>query len=173
MRASLLLFLEKGELPWKQERWPLPESGLERPEADKHVRFPLVCDLIDIAILEKKPNQVLKWYDQRPRGRWGWFGVDEDTIATAVQTYAPERSVVIWQTKAERLIAQVKPAAYQEAGKYLRKAGAVMAKQNEQANWDQYLKSLRNAHARKRHLLEVLDGLEEKPIKKNKILDHS
>ncbi|MFZ5452011.1 MAG: hypothetical protein ACOZF2_09115 [Thermodesulfobacteriota bacterium] len=168
VRASLLLFLEKGDLPWKQEGWPLPESGLEPPEADKRIRFPLVCDLIDIAILEKKPDQALKWYDQRPRGRFGWLGVDEDTIATAVQTYAPERAVALWQTKAERLIAQVKPAAYQEAGKYLWKAGAVMAKQNEQAKWDQYLKSLRKAHTRKRRLLEILDALDGKPIMKKR-----
>jgi hypothetical protein len=30
-----------------------------------------VGDLIDIAILEKKPDQVLRWYDQRPKGRFG------------------------------------------------------------------------------------------------------
>jgi uncharacterized Zn finger protein len=166
VRASLLLFLEKGELPWNQEGWPLPESGLEPPEADKRTRFPLVCDLINIAILEKKPDQMLKWYDQRPQGRLGWFGVDEDIIATAVQTYAPERAVAIWKNKAERLINQVKPDAYQEAAKYLRKAGMVMSKENKQAQWDQYLGSLRNTHARKRRLLEALDGLDGKPIRK-------
>jgi uncharacterized Zn finger protein len=72
--------------------------------------------------------------------------------------------VAIWKTKAERLIAQVKPSAYQEAAKFLRKAGEVMSKQNKQAQWDQYLRSLRDAHARKRRLIEILDGLDGKPI---------
>lgn len=168
VRASLLLYLEKGELPWKQQVWPLPESGLDRPEAEQRNRFPRFGDLIDIAIHEKKPDQVLKWYDQRPKSHWGWLGFDEDAIATAVQAHAPERAVAIWKQKAERLIAQVKPSAYQEAAKYLEKAGEVMSKQNNQAQWDQYLGGLRNTHARKRRLLEVLDSLEEKPTIKMK-----
>jgi uncharacterized Zn finger protein len=168
VRESLLRYLEKGELPWKQKGWPLPESGLERPDADQRNRFPLISDLINIAILEKKPDQVLKWYDQRPQGHFGWLGVDEDAIATAVQAHAPDRAVAMWKNKAERLIAQVKPNAYQEAVEYLRKAGEVMSKQNKQAQWDQYLRSLRDAHARKRRLLEILDGLDEKPIMKKR-----
>ncbi len=168
-RESLLSYLEKGELPWKQKGWPLPESGLDRPEVDQRNRFPLVGDLIGIAILENKPDQVLKWYDQRPKGRFGWHGVDEDAIATAVQTYAPDRAAAIWKTMAERLIAQVKPSAYQEAVKHLRKAGEVMSKQNKQAQWDQYLGNLRNAHVRKRRLMEILDGLDGKPIMKKRV----
>jgi uncharacterized Zn finger protein len=107
---------------------------------------------------------VLKWYDQRPKGHFGWLGVYEDAIATAVQAHAPDRAVAIWKNKAERLIAQVKPSAYQEAVKFLRKAGEVMSKQNKRAQWDQYLKSLRETHARKRRLIEILDGLDGKPI---------
>ena len=168
VREFLLGYLEKGELPWTQKGWPLPESGLERPEADQRNRFPLIGDLIDIAILEKKPDQVLKWYDQRPKGRFGYPWLDEDAIADAVQVQAPERAVAIWKNKAERLIAQVKPHAYQEAAKYLRKAGLVMSKQNSRAEWDQYLGSLRETHARKRRLIEILDGLDEKPIVKKR-----
>jgi uncharacterized Zn finger protein len=168
VREFLLGYLEKGKLPWKQRGWPLPESGLRQPEADQHNRFPLISDLIDIAILEKKPDQVLKWYDQRPKGRSGYTWLDEDAIADAVQVQAPERAVAIWKNKAERLIAQVQPKAYQEAVKFLRKAGAVMAKQNQQAQWDHYLGSLRETHARKRRLLEILDGIDGKPIIKRR-----
>ena len=57
-----------------------------------------------------------------PKAVW-LLRVDEDAIATAVQAHAPDRAVAIWKNKAERLIAQVKPSAYQEAAKYLRKAG--------------------------------------------------
>jgi uncharacterized Zn finger protein len=165
---SLLRYLETGGLPWIQKGWPLPESGLARPDTDQRIRFPLVGNLIDIAILEKKPDQVLKWYDQRSKGRSGWLGVDEDAIADAVQAHAPDRAVGIWKNKAERLIAQVKPSAYQEAVKFLRKAGEVMSIQKQQAEWEQYLKSLREAHVRKRRLLEILDGLEGNPIMKKR-----
>jgi len=168
VRESLLHYLEKGELPWAQKGWPLPDSGLDRPHADQRNRFPLIGDLIDIAILEKKPDQVLRWYDQRPKDRFGWYGVNEDAIATAIQDHAPDRAVEMWKNKAEGLIAQVKPKAYQEAAKYLRKAGGVMSKQNKQPQWDQYLRRLRDAHARKSRLIEILDSLDGKPIVKER-----
>ncbi len=164
VRECLLGYLEKGDLPWEQEGWPLPETHLDAPATGQKDRFPMVGDLICIAILEKKPDEVLRWYDRLPQERFGWYGVDEDEIATAVQTHAPDRAVAIWQKKAERLIAQVKPSAYQEAAKYLRKAGAVMARQKEKEQWDEYLLDLRETHARKRRLMEILDGLEGKPI---------
>jgi uncharacterized Zn finger protein len=166
VRESLLRYLEKGELPWKQKGWPLPESGLDLPEPDGRERFPKIDDLIEIAIYEKKPDQVLRWYDQRPKGRFGWYGVDEDVIATAVQSHAPDRAVAIWKNKAERLIAQVKPRAYQEAAQYLRKAAKVMTQVKKQAEWDRYLKGLREEHIRKRRLIEILDGLDGQPIVK-------
>lgn len=168
VRDFLLQYLEKGELPWKQKGWSLPESGLDVPEPDRRARFPMVSDLIEMAILEKNPERVLHWYDQLSNKRHGWYGVDDDEVATAVKTHAPDRAVSIWQRKAERLIAEVKPKAYQEAGKYLRKAAKVMAEEKKQGEWDRYLQSLRGQHARKIRLLEVLDSLEDKPIIKKR-----
>ncbi len=106
-------------------------------------RFPMVSDLIEMALLEKNPERVLFWYDQLPKKRYRGYGVDDDEIATAVQAHAPDRAVAIWKNKAERLIDQVKPKAYQEAGKYLRKAAKVMAKERKQEEWGRYLQSLR------------------------------
>lgn len=168
VREYLLNYLEKGEPPWKQKGWPLPETRLDAPGTEQKDRFPMVADLIGIAILEKKPDQVLRWYDQLPQKRFGWHTVDEDEIAAAVQTHAPDRAVAIWQKKAEWLIAQVKPSAYQEAAIYLRKAGSVMARRQEKEQWDKYLRDLRETHARKRRLMEILDGLDGKPIVKKR-----
>jgi uncharacterized Zn finger protein len=76
--------------------------------------------------------------------------------------------VAIWKNKAERLIAQVKPSAYQEAAKYLRKAEKVMTREEKQAEWDRYLKELRAEHIRKRRLMEILDALDRQPIVKKR-----
>jgi uncharacterized Zn finger protein len=168
VREHLLRYLESGEFPWEQKGWPLQESGLDRPHANPRIRFPRIDELIDIAILEKKPDQVLRWYDQRTKGQFGWYGVNEDAIATAVQAHAPERAVAIWKNKAERLIAQVKPSAYQEAAKHLRKASKVMGREEKLAEWEDYLKGLREAHRRKHRLIEILDGLDGKPIVKKR-----
>jgi uncharacterized Zn finger protein len=168
VREFLLRYLEKGDLPWRQKGWPLPESGLDRPNLAQRDRFPLIRNLIDIAILEKKPDQVLIWYDRLPKNRWGRYFHEEDNIATAIKDYAPERAVQIWQKSAETLIAQTKPSAYQEAAKYLRKAAKIMAQGKKQAEWDQYIKKIREVHFRKRKLMEILDSLDRKPIVKKK-----
>jgi uncharacterized Zn finger protein len=172
VRESLLEYLEKGDLPWEQKGWPLPESGLDVPAKEGKDRYPMLEDLIEIAILEKKPDRVLYCYDKLPKKRYGWYGVNDDEVATAVQTHAPDRAVAIWKRMAEGLIAQVKPKAYQEAGKYLRKAAKVMAKARKQKEWDRYLQSLRDHHARKIRLMEVLDSLDNKPIIKKRLYPH-
>ena len=168
VRAFLLHYLETGKLPWTQKEWPLPGSGLDAPLQDRKERFPMIDDLIEIAINEKKPDQVLHWYNQLPKDHFSWYGIDEDKVATAIQTYAPDRAVAIWQKKAERLIALVKPQAYQEAARFLVKASKVMELVKKQAEWQQYLKGLREKHIRKQRLIEVLDGLERKPIVKKR-----
>ena len=124
----------------------------------------MLSDLISLALLEKKPERVLYWYDRLPKQRYGGYGVDDDEVATSIQTHAPDRAVAIWKSKAERLIAQVKPKAYQAAGKYLRKAAKVMAKESHQEEWDRYLQTLREHHARKIRLMEILDSLDGIPI---------
>jgi len=164
VRESLLRYLENGELPWKQQGWPLPDSSLDMPKPGRKDQFPMLSELIELAIWEKKPERVLYWYDQLPKKSYEWYGADDDAIATAVQDHAPDRAVAIWKHKAERLIAQVKPKAYQEAGKYLRKVAKVMVKEKKQEEWVRYLQHLREYHARKIRLMEVLDNLDDKPI---------
>lgn len=168
VRERLLDYLETGVLPWEREVWPLPETHLDEPAADPNDCFPMAADLIGIAILEERPDEVLRWYDRLPQQSLGWYRVNEDEIATAVQDHAPDRAVAIWQSKAERLIARVQPSAYQEAATYLRKAGRVMARRKETEQWHGYLRELRQTHARKRRLMEILDGLEGVPIVKKR-----
>jgi uncharacterized Zn finger protein len=168
VREHLMRFLEKGALPWEQEGWPLPKSGLDPPIPKRRDSFPMLRHLIGIAILEKKPDQALYWYDQLSQKRWGLQGVEDDEVAEAVRVHSPDRAVEIWKNKAERLIAQVKPKAYLEAAKYLRKAGSAMTQQKKQHHWNQYIQHLRQQHARKSRLMEVLDSLESKPIVKNR-----
>ncbi len=168
VRACLLDYLERGVLPSNQKGWPLPETGFDKSEGARKDVFPMVNKLIHIAMMEKNPEQVLSWYERLPRKGFGWYGLNEDEIATAVQNYSPDRAVAIWKKRAEELIAQVTPGAYRNAAKYLRKAGAIIAPQDRAKQWDRYLQDLREKHARKRRLIEILDGLEGNPILKNK-----
>ena len=168
VRDRLLAYLENGNLPWLQEGWPLPESGLDQPPKGQKSHFPMLDLLMGIAIEERKPDQVLHWFDQLPKRGIGWREVTDDNVAEAVQTFAPDRAIAIWKKAAEELIAQVKPRAYQEAVVYLRKAQSVASLQNKQDQWDQYILELRIKHRPKRKLMEILDGLEDKPILKKR-----
>jgi uncharacterized Zn finger protein len=164
VRGHLLAYLETGVLPWDQQGWPLPSAGLPTRGPSARQSFPLVDALIEIAIQEKDPERVLYWYDRRPEHPSDGLWIEEDWIAAAIQTYAPGRAIAIWQRKAENLIAHVNPRSYDEAGRYLRKVGAVMAREGRQREWSQYLQDLRMAHTRKRRFIEVLDRLSGKRI---------
>jgi uncharacterized Zn finger protein len=164
VREYLLLYLEKGQLPWKQKGWPLGKSDQATPDRLYRATFPMTNTLISISILEKQPDRVLFWYDQSQKNKRNWIDVGDDRIATVIKDYAPERSVSIWKKIAEGLINQAKPSEYEQAAKYLRKAEKVNKQLNKQAEWNQYLESLREKHSKKRRLIEILDQSDSKPI---------
>jgi uncharacterized Zn finger protein len=85
VREHLLAYLESSVLPWKQKGWPLPPTGLDASERAPRQTFPLVEELIDIAIYEKDPERVLYWYDRRLKSRFGWAWVNEARIADAIE----------------------------------------------------------------------------------------
>jgi len=163
VRKHLLAYLEKGELPWKQKGWPLGKSNQTEPNTPFRSTFPMTHVLIDIAILEREPERVLFWYDQIRKKR-GSGSVGDDRIAAAIKDYAPQHSVSIWKAMAENLINQTKPSAYEQAVGYLHKAETIMKRQKKQCQWDQYIESLRDRHARKRRFIEILNQSGSLPI---------
>ena len=83
VRAAAMHYLETGELPQATKRvakgqtippWPLPDSGVQETTARRQTPAPMIETLIDIAIAEKRPDEVIRWYDQRkPRSAaWGY-----------------------------------------------------------------------------------------------------
>jgi uncharacterized Zn finger protein len=163
-----MTYLETGALPWTQNHWPLPASGLSIDNDRRQKKFPMIDELINIAIHEKQPEVVMKWYDQRPRQAFGWYGLNEDAIANAVSEHAPERSIAIWKKQVENLINQVKPSAYESAAKYLHKIRKTLLARQKEKEWDNYRKDLRESHIRKRRFIEILDGINGRKILKNK-----
>jgi uncharacterized Zn finger protein len=170
VRAAVLLYLETGAVPQptaqmvKEETippWPLHESELLHTIERPRIQPPMIDTLIDIAMAEKRPDEVLRWYDQRkPRSRgWdsGWFV--EDRIAEAVAGSYPDRAVAIWKQLAEKQIALTKPKAYEEAAGYLRKVHRVLQQLGKEQDWQGYLTALRRANERKRRLVHILDTL--------------
>jgi uncharacterized Zn finger protein len=167
VRAAALLYLETGKLPQSDPTWSLPETGVKEDRETRKSEFPVIDVLIDIAIAEKRPDEVLRWYDQRKSKKqifWGWDGYQEDQVAEAVADHYPDRALAIWKNIAEKQIALTKPKAYEAAAIYLRKVYSLLKKLKREEEWKNYLLKLRQANARKPKLIEILSRLEGRRI---------
>ena len=104
--------------------WPLPPPEVEVPNIEP-IEAPMTGMLTQLAIAEKKPDEVLKWYDHASRKKGGVrlsdFLVDATEVAEAIKSAYPERAIAIWQETAESNIARVQTSGYEAAAPYLRK----------------------------------------------------
>jgi uncharacterized Zn finger protein len=166
VRVAALHFLETGQLPLREARsvggasipaWPLPETGIPPAERRYPLQFPQLGLLIELAISEGRPAEVLRWYDRRGSARYAQ--INDDAVADAVVKAYPERSAAIWQALAEARIAQTSPAAYEEAALFLRKLRREWGEQGKTVEWRSYVEGLRATNKRKRRLVETLDAL--------------
>jgi uncharacterized Zn finger protein len=167
VRAAGLLYLETGKLPPSDPSWPLPETGVKEIRESRKNEFPITDVLIDIAIEEKRVDDVLRWYDQLKSKKqifWGGDGYQEDKIAGAVLDLYPDRAIAIWKNLAEKQIALTQPRAYETAVVYLRKVHHFLKKLERESEWKDYLLQLRQTNARKSKLMEILSRLEGRRI---------
>ena len=128
--------------------------------------FPMTRTLIDIAIAEKRPDEVVRWYDRQEAQPLGWrlTWFQEDRVAKAIAEAYPDRAIAIWKKLAEGQIAQTQPKAYEVAAGFLRSMRRTFKKLGRDKEWQSYIAGLRQVNARKRRLLDVLDSLDGRPI---------
>jgi uncharacterized Zn finger protein len=178
IRTAVMHYLETGKLPQREERidqgqtipsWPLNETGLRETIDNRGRNFPLAGTLLGIAIEERQPEEVLRWYDYSEKGKlqdvWRWSVYsEEDKVAEAVKEDYPERAIAIWRWLAENQIGLTKPKAYEQAGIYLSKLRHLHSELGKADEWQSYLTNLRSANIRKPRFIEVLNRLSSKPI---------
>lgn len=175
VKGAVRHFIETGKLPERQRGdqkdtgnlfGSLPDSGLFVREARRVQESPFFEILIDIAIAEKRPDEVIIWYDKlREVSRaWGSFYHPDDKVADAVFEQFPDRALGIWREKAERLAKDARPKSYEASVSYLKKIQALMKKQGREDEWEDYLAMMRGLHVRKKRFLEMLMVFEGKKI---------
>jgi uncharacterized Zn finger protein len=169
VRSAIRQYLETGKLP-SAPAWPLPETEGRGPVKAGQKEFPMVETLIDIAIAEKQPAEVIRWYDyylrlqRKTTDFWTGSRINENNIAEAIAGDYPERAVAIWKKLAEDQIALTQPSAYETAAPYLAGIRRVLVQMGKEEEWKSYVAGLQSANIRKRRFLEVLIGLNGKPI---------
>lgn len=152
--------------------WPLPDTGLARTkENGRYSQFPYRSVLIEIAIYEKRNDDVLALYGEKPKHTlFGfWFGDQlSSVVADAVQETHPHEALAIWEQLAVGQIALVQPAAYEVAGGYLKKMKTVYSRLGKTAEWTALIAEIRSKNRPKRRLMTVLnqlEGIKQKPSK--------
>lgn len=153
--------------------WPLPRLPPELRETAERAAFrrdgPHFDVLLELALEEKRPDDVLRWYDALGRSRrtgYASYGEDslEGQVADAVSQAHPDRAAELYRTIIEGNIARTSPSAYEAALPFLRKLRALLHRTGRAEEWGRYLARLRETERRKRRLMEVLDRLESRPI---------
>lgn len=170
VREVVLNFLETGKNPAKHlSDWPLPDTGVEKSDKLPVEKSPRTDVLIEIAIHEKRIDDVLKWFDiHKQKQKYGVGEGLKDDVATAVAGEYPDKAIGIWKELAEHQIAITNVAAYSVGAGYLRKAQKILKQNGRENEWDIYLQGLKETNRRKPRLIEILNALSEKPIIRSK-----
>lgn len=160
VREAAMAYLENGRLPGTESAWPLPKTGVSETIDRRTGPFPITEVLLDIAIAENSPDEIIRWHEQRKnsRPRWGWDDSRDDSAAAALVAHYPERAVTIWKQLAESQIALTKPRAYEVAAGYLRKVRRVFKDAGKEPEWQNYAAELRRVNARKIRFIEILNS---------------
>ena len=158
------------------EGWPLPVPDyllplLASPHRRRIVSRPRYEVLIDLAIAEQRPDDVLRWYDKMradrepPIGTWmrdpdGYA----DRVAAAVAGSHPERALDIYRQCIEGNLKRAHLSAYDAVAAYLRKLRPILKTIHREEEWTQTVTEIRLRHRNRPRLAEILDRLESRPI---------
>jgi len=167
VREAILLFLETGKTPYSFDSWPLPEPEVKIEGPSHPNKLPMTHTLIEIAIDEKRPDEIIKWYDSQPQKQGHFRQCSEhmeNRIAHGVEDAYPDRAAAIWKGLAENQIALTKPAAYGVASGYLKKIRELLIRLHRGEEWTRYLTGLRHTNARKPRFIETLARMEGQKI---------
>jgi uncharacterized Zn finger protein len=165
VKPDCLAFLETGLNPRTKQGWLLPETGMAGTGLRRGGKPPRTDVLINIAIEEKRIDDVLHWHGALKRPGDGWYGFDrDDRVAKAVVRQYPDKAVAIWKEIAEGFIAQTNVRAYGNAVAYLKKARKALDDIGRMGEWSGYLGKLTETNRKKPRLVQMLNVLSAKRI---------
>jgi len=157
--------------------WPLPVpeylvSTMPAPDTRHPVQAHHAV-LIEMAIADKRPDDVLRWYDQWRALRTassssggGWFNPDalSDTVANAVAASHPRRAVDIHRGQVDRHLTITGIGAYETVASYLLKMKPILAALDCDDEWTELVRQIRERYRNRPRFMEILDRLDGRPI---------
>lgn len=189
VRAAALRFLETGVSPVSlavdgkrgetveiDSTWPLPLPAylvplmFERHSTRKPRPYYRV--LVDIAIHNKRPADVLRWYDAEITSTKLEVGgphsmecdFDSDRVAKAIKVAYPQRAIEIYRRKLDAHLRQASKSAYGTCAACLRSMRPIYKALDQEDYWKELLADIRHNYRNRPRLMEVLDRLAGKSI---------
>jgi uncharacterized Zn finger protein len=154
--------------------WPLPVPDYLVPLLDRRGGYrlephPHLEVLLQMAIDDKRPDEVLRWYDRmasqrKGHGYYGGAGCYTDRVAAAVADSHLERAIAIYRDGLNAQLPHAQPSAYESAAAYLRKLKPIYQKLNREDEWTALIASIRETYANRPRFMDVLDGVEGRTI---------
>lgn len=144
----------------------LPASGFLDPGSWRVQPAPFYGILIEKALADRQPEEAVMWFDRFRNERtrpWG-SAYPEDKLWDSVAERFPDRALRYWMERAEREALTATPKGYDQAIMYIKKIRALMDGEGRTGEWAPYIEGMRNAHARKKKFIGMLDVLEKKKI---------
>ncbi len=191
IRGIALNFLETGASPLpspgtvsaksvENTEWPLPMPAYLLPLLGNESRYrsaagPHFDVLIDMAIADRRQDDVLRWYDamsagQKHRGSMSWYGSGGygDQVAAAVTESHPERSLAIYRQRVDDHLPHASASAYEAVAGYLRKMRPILQTLHREVEWNGLLADFRLRYKNRPKFMEILDKLDPRPIVEQK-----
>jgi uncharacterized Zn finger protein len=184
VKRQALEFLETGKLPYTvtvkkdgsnsiafSPDWPLPFPDYLLPllrSGDPRLHYDI---LIDMAISERHPDEVLRWFDlwraQAKGRRAGWFygaGSYADKVAAAIAKSHPERALEIYRGCVDEHLAHASISEYETVAAYLKKMRPILKSLDRGPEWNDLVAEIRVNYRNRPRFMEILDRLEARPI---------
>lgn len=200
VRAAALEFLESGRSPIPtssrsgkprdkaaDRAWPLPVPDYLAPPPEsgataRSVRSlsgdtprPHYDVLLEMAIADKKPDDVLRWFDQMRasergaagvRGAWEAYAYApySEKVAAAVASTHPQRALDIYRAGLDAHLKRAEMSAYETCAAYLGKMRPILKGLDRDDDWTSLLADIRQDYRNRPRFMEILDSLDGQTI---------
>ena len=154
--------------------WPLPIPDYLIPLLDRRGGYgseprPHLNVLLEMAIADNRPDDVLRWYDKIASQQKGlvYYGGAlgyADRVAEAVAAVYPERAIAIYRDALNAQLPVAQPSAYESAAAYLRKLRPIYKGLNREGEWTALIASIRETYRNRPRFMDLLDGVEGRTI---------